>query len=99
MIPSVSKALNDINDLARRSAAERETTAKREIANAEKFWSVWNDEVKAAKLGAFARRAKEITAISNELKSGRLPAAEDNLLVAVMYVSAIRKLSGKHFSL
>lgn len=99
MIPSVSKALNDINDLATRSAAERETTAKREIENAEKFWSVWNDEVKAVMLGAFARRAKEIMAISNELKAGKLPAAEDNFMVAVMYVSAIRKLSGKHFSL
>ena len=70
MIPSVSKAINDINDLARRSAAERETTAKREIANAEKFWSVWDADVKAAKLGAFARRAKEIMTISAELKAG-----------------------------
>ena len=99
MIPSVSKAINDINDLARRSAAERETAAKREISNAEKFWSVWNDEVKAAMLGAFARRAKEIMNISNELKAGKLPASEDNLLVAVMYVTAIRKLSGKPYSL
>ena len=99
MIPSVSKVLSDINDLATRSAAERETTAKREIANAEKFWSVWSDEVKAGKMGAFARRAKEIMAISAELKAGKLPAAEDNLRVAVMYVSAIRKLSGKPYSL
>ena len=99
MIPSVSKATNDINDLARRSAAERETTAKREIANAEKFWSVWDADVKAAKLGAFARRAKEIMTISAELKAGGLSASDDNLLVAVMYVSAIRKLSGRNFSL
>lgn len=99
MISSVSKTLNDINALAVRSAAERETTAKREIANAEKFWGVWSDEVKAAKLGAFARRANEIRAISAELKAGKLSASDDNLLVSMMYVTAIRKLSGKPFAL
>ena len=99
MNSSVSKTLNDINDIAARSSAERETTAKREIARAETFWGVWSDEVKAAKLAAFARRAKAIMAISNELRAGKLHAAGDNLLVAVMYVTAIRRLSGKHVSL
>ena len=80
----------------RKPAAAKATA---EIANATKFWSVWNEFSRESKLNTFATRAREIKAKAKELQRGRFEAQFDYSAVVMLYVTAIRQLGGKHFAL
>ena len=94
-----NRALSDVNTLEVRNAKELAAKATAEIANATKFWSVWNEFSRESKLNTFATRAREIKAKAKELQRGRFEAQFDYSAVVMLYVTAIRQLGGKHFAL
>lgn len=93
------KTLTDLNKLEVRNAKELAAKAAAEIANATKFWSMWDDFSRSSKLSAFAIRAREIQAKAKELQRGKFDAESDYREIVMLYVTAIRSLGGKHFSL
>ena len=95
----VSRALSDVNTLEVRNAKELAAKATSEIAHAKKFWSMWDAEVRTAKVFTFTRRARDMQAKARELTAGNLNAAADYSAIVMLYVTAIRELTGNHFAL
>ena len=93
------RVLSDVNTLEVRNAKELAAKAAAEIANAKKFWSVWNADDHAVRVFTFTRRARDMQAKARELTAGNLNAAADYSAIVMLYVTAIRELTGNHFAL
>ena len=99
MTPLADRALSDVNALEARKAKELEAKAVSEIAHAKKFWARWDDEARSAKVFIFTSRASELQAKSAELRRGLFDAQHDYSALVMLYVTAIRELTGNHFAL
>lgn len=93
------KILTDLNKLEVRNAKELAAKAAAEIAAAKKFWEIWNEDDRAGRVFTFTRRARDMQAKAKELSAGRFDAQYDYSAIVMLYVTAIRELTGKHFSL
>lgn len=95
----IERALYDVNTLEVRNAKELADKARAEIANAKKFWAVWNEDARAGRVCTFTRRARDMQAKAKELMAGRFDAHYDYSAIVMLYVTAIRELTAKHFAL
>ena len=93
------RALSDVNNIETRNAKELAAKATSEIAHAKKFWSMWDADVRTAKVHTFTRRARDMRAKASELQRGRFDAQFDYGAIVMLYVTAIRELTRSHFSL
>lgn len=95
----IERALYDVNALEVRNAKELADKARAEIANAKKFWAVWNADARAGRVFTFTSRARAMQAKAKELARGKFNAQYDYSAIMMLYVTAIRELTQKHFAL